>query len=207
MTFRVAILVSGTGSNMVSLIKAMADPDFGAEPVLVLSSNADAGALERARRLSVPTAIVDHRDHRGDRISFDREINARLVDARANVVCLAGFMHILGANLVETWRGRILNIHPSLLPDYKGLDTHRRAIADGQAKAGCTVHLVTAELDAGPIVAQSEVPILPADTADSLAKRVLEAEHRLYPTALKAHLASLNTEPVLPNEWQPCTNA
>ena len=144
---------------MESLIEAMNDPDFGGEPVLVLSNNPDAQALRKAHRKNVPTSVVDHRNYRHDRRLFDRKINEALVEAKVDVVCLAGFMRVLGEEFVRNWRNRMLNIHPSLLPDYKGLDTHRRAILDGKARAGCTVHLVTVELDAGPIVGQTAVPI------------------------------------------------
>ncbi len=170
---------------MEALIDAMKDPDFGAEPVLVLSNNPEATALKKARRERVPTRVVDHRGYRHDRRSFDRKINEALVEARVDVICLAGFMRILGEDFVRNWENRVLNIHPSLLPDYKGLDTHRRAILDGRDQAGCTVHLVTVELDSGPVVDQAVVPILPGDTPDSLAARVAKAEHRLYPTVLK----------------------
>lgn len=185
MTCKVAILVSGTGTNMEALIDAMSDPEFGAEPVLVLSNNPDAVALSKAHRKNVPTSVIDHRNFRHDRRSFDRKMNEALVEANADIVCLAGFMRILGEEFVRNWENRVLNIHPSLLPDYKGLDTHRRAILDGREQAGCTVHLVTVELDAGPIAGQTAVPILPGDTPDSLAARVAKAEHRLYPTVLK----------------------
>ena len=180
---------------MESLIEAMNDPDFGAEPVLVLSNNPDAEALRKAHRKNVPTSVVDHRDYRHDRRSFDGKINQALVEAKVDVVCLAGFMRILGEEFVRKWRNRVLNIHPSLLPDYKGLDTHRRAILDGKDQAGCTVHLVTVELDAGPIVGQSTVPILPDDTPDSLAARVAMAEHRLYPDVLKEFIRTLRRDP------------
>ena len=195
MTCRVAILVSGTGTNMEALIDAMEDPEFGAEPVLVLSNNSEAAALKKARRKRVPTRVVDHRGHRRDRRSFDRKINEILVEARVDVVCLAGFMRILGKEFVRNWENRILNIHPSLLPDYKGLDTHRRAILDGREQAGCTVHLATVELDAGPVLGQTAVPILPGDTPDSLAERVAKAEHRLYPTVLKEFIRSSQRNP------------
>lgn len=180
---------------MEALIGAMKDPEFGAEPVLVLSNNSDAAALTKARRERVPTRVVDHRGYRRDRRSFDRKINETLVEAGADVVCLAGFMRILGEEFVRNWENRVLNIHPSLLPDYKGLDTHRRAIRDGRKQAGCTVHLVTVELDAGPTVGQTAVPILPGDTPDSLAARVAEAEHRLYPTVLKEFIRAVQRNP------------
>ncbi len=180
---------------MESLIEAMNDPDFGAEPVLVLSNNPDAEALRKAHRKNVPTSVVDHRKYQRDRCSFDRKINEALVKANVDVVCLAGFMPILGEEFVRNWRNRVLNIHPSLLPDYKGLDTHRRAILDGREQAGCTVHLVTVELDSGPIVGQAAVPIQPDDTPDSLAARVANAEHRLYPAVLKEFIRALKRNP------------
>ena len=195
MTCKVAILVSGMGTNMESLIDAMKDPEFGAEPVLVLSDNPDAKALGKARRKSVPTSVVDHRDYRRNRPSFDRKINEVLLEAKVDVVCLAGFMRILGEEFVKNWENRILNIHPSLLPDYRGLDTHRRAILDGRKRAGCTIHLVTVELDAGPILGQTAVPILQGDTPDSLSARVATAEHRLYPTVLKDFIQAFQCNP------------
>ena len=180
---RVAVLISGRGSNMASLIEAAQDPAYPAEIVLVVSNRPDAGGLERARAAGIATAVVDHKGH-PDRASFDAALDATLREHGIEIVCLAGFMRILTPGFVESWAGRMLNIHPSLLPAFKGTDTHARALAAGVARHGCTVHFVTPELDSGPIVAQAEVPVLPDDTEDTLAARVLAQEHLLYPRAL-----------------------
>ncbi len=182
----VAILASGGGSNAVALIKAMQERDFGAEPALVLSNNADAGVLSKARELGMPTQVVDHRPFAGNRAAFDRAIGQALLDKSIDLVCLAGFLRIMTAEFVEGWQGRMINIHPSLLPKYPGLNTHQRAIDAGDTIAGCTVHLVIPELDAGPILGQRDVPILPGDSAADLAARVLVQEHILYPDMLEA---------------------
>jgi len=184
MTKRVAILISGGGSNMVRLVEAMQSGLIDATPVLVLSNIPDAGGLEKAHALGVPTAVVDHRPFKGDREKFDAAVNDALQQAAPDVVCLAGFMRILTPAFIARWEGRMLNIHPSLLPKYRGLHTHQRALDAGDRMAGCSVHLVTAELDAGPILGQTEVAVRPGDTADSLAARVLVEEHRLYPQVL-----------------------
>ena len=181
---RVAILISGGGSNMVSLVDSMTG-DHPARPVLVLSNNADAGGLIKAQERGVPTAVVDHRPHKGDRPAFEAEL-IRAIDAtEPDILCLAGFMRILTEGFTQHYAGRMLNIHPSLLPKYRGLHTHARAIEAGDTVAGCTVHEVTAELDDGPILGQARVPILPDDTPETLAARVLTQEHRLYPAALR----------------------
>jgi phosphoribosylglycinamide formyltransferase-1 len=180
---RVAVLISGRGSNMASLIEAARDPAYPAEIVLVVSNRPDAGGLERARAAGIATAVIDHKRH-PDRESFDAALDQTLREHAIEIVCLAGFMRILTPGFVEAWAGRMLNIHPSLLPEFKGTDTHRRALAAGVARHGCTVHFVTPELDSGPIVAQAEVPVLPDDTEDTLAARVLAQEHLLYPRAL-----------------------
>jgi len=184
-TRRVAILLSGGGSNMVALVRSMLEGDHAARPVLVLSNRPDAGGLARAAELGVPTAVVDHRPFHGNRAAFEDAVHDRLVAAGAEILCLAGFMRILTPGFIDRWSGRMLNTHPSLLPLYKGLHTHARAIAAGDAEAGCTVHEVTAELDDGPIRGQARVPVLPGDTEQTLAARVLEAEHRLYPAVLR----------------------
>ncbi|WP_397543150.1 phosphoribosylglycinamide formyltransferase [Roseovarius salis] len=184
MTKRVAILISGGGSNMVALVDSMTG-DHPARPCLVLSNSADAGGLQKAAARGVPTAVVDHRPFRGDRIAFETALQHELEAAGADIVCLAGFMRILTAGFVRAWKGRMLNIHPSLLPKYPGLDTHARALAAGDAEAGCTVHEVTPELDAGPVLGQARVPVRRGDTPQSLAARVLEQEHRLYPAVLR----------------------
>ena len=189
---RVAVLISGGGSNMAALADSMTG-DHPARPVLVASNDPDAGGLAEAEARGIPTAAVDHRAF-PDRASFEAILSRRLEEAAPDLVCLAGFMRILTPGFVRRWP--MLNIHPSLLPLYPGLDTHARAIAAGDAEAGCTVHEVTDELDAGPVLGQARVPILPADTPDALAARVLEREHVLYPAVLR-RLAEGNRGPVL----------
>jgi phosphoribosylglycinamide formyltransferase-1 len=196
-TVRVAILISGGGSNMVKLVDSMTG-DHPARPVLVVSNVPGAGGLERARERGVPVAVVDHRAYRGDRAAFEAALDAVLADARPEVICLAGFMRILTPAFVARHEGRILNIHPSLLPKYPGLDTHSRALAAGDADAGCSVHVVTGELDAGPLLGQARVPVLPQDTAETLAGRVLEMEHRLYPAVLRRFAEGDRTPVFLP---------
>ncbi|MGR3321035.1 MAG: phosphoribosylglycinamide formyltransferase [Pseudooceanicola sp.] len=181
---RVAILISGGGSNMVRLVESMTG-DHPARPVLVLSNDPEAGGLVRAREMGVETAAVSHRPFEGDRAAFEAALSEPLEAARPDIVCLAGFMRVLTGGFVRRWQGRMLNIHPSLLPKYRGLNTHARAIAAGNAEAGCTVHEVTPELDDGPILGQARVPVLPDDTAEALAARVLVQEHRLYPAVLR----------------------
>ena len=180
---RVAILISGRGSNMASLIEAAKAEGFPARIALVLSNKPEAGGLATAAAEGIETAVVRHRDF-PDREAFDAEIDRVLAAHDIDLVCLAGFMRILTPGFVEGWRGRMMNIHPSLLPKYKGLDTHARALAAGDTEHGCTVHFVVPELDSGPIVEQGRVPILPGDDEASLAARVLETEHTLYPKAL-----------------------
>ncbi|MDP1632012.1 MAG: phosphoribosylglycinamide formyltransferase [Caulobacter sp.] len=181
---RVGVLVSGGGSNMVALVEAARAPDCPYEVALVLSNNPEAPGLARAAALGVPTLAIDHRPFGKDREAHERAIDAALRDARCDLVALAGYMRILTPFLVEAWAGRMLNIHPSLLPKYPGLHTHQRALDAGDATAGCTVHLVTAGVDEGPILGQAQVPVLPGDTAETLAARVLVEEHRLYPRCL-----------------------
>ena len=181
---RVAILISGDGSNMVALIEASRAADCPYEVVLVLSNNPDAGGLAKAAALGVPTLVLDHRPHGKDRQAHERLIDAALREAGAEYVALAGYMRVLTPWLVEAWAGRMLNIHPALLPKYPGLNTHQRALDAGDAEAGCTVHLVTAGVDEGPILGQARVAVLPGDTAATLAARVKADEHRLYPAAL-----------------------
>jgi phosphoribosylglycinamide formyltransferase 1 len=182
---RVAILISGRGSNMVALIEAAKAEDYPAAIVLVLSNRSDATGLERARESGIETAIVDHRQFGEDRESFERALDALLQQHRIDLICLAGFMRLLTSTFVRRWSGRMLNIHPALLPQFKGLDTHRRALAAGVERHGATVHFVVPEMDSGPIVAQESVPVLDGDTEETLARRVLEAEHRIYPQALR----------------------
>lgn len=180
---RIGILISGGGSNMEALVRAMQTGIVAGEPVLVISNRPDAGGLGRAAALGVPVATVDHRDFT-DRASFEEALNARLDTAGVSVVCLAGFMRVLGAAFLSRWQGRLLNIHPSLLPLFPGLDTHARVLEAGMAVHGATVHEVTAALDAGPILGQAVIPVAAGDTAQSLAARLLPMEHRLYPAAL-----------------------
>jgi len=181
---KVGILISGRGSNMVSLIEASRAPDCPYEVALVLSDNPDAPGLERARALGVEAKAIDRRLYGKDREAHERIIDDALRNAGVEYVALAGYMRILTPFLVGAWEGRMINIHPSLLPKYPGLDTHRRAIEAGDAQAGCTVHLVTNDLDCGPVLGQARVPILPGDDDHALAERVLAEEHRLYPAAL-----------------------
>jgi phosphoribosylglycinamide formyltransferase-1 len=195
-TRRVAILISGGGSNMVRLVESMTG-DHPARPVLVLSNRPGAGGLARAEALGVPTAVVDHTAF-PDRESFEAALDAALAPARPDILCLAGFMRVLTAGFVRRWEGRILNIHPSLLPKYRGLDTHARALAAGDAAHGCTVHEVTPALDDGPILGQARVPVEPGDTPDTLAARVLAAEHVLYPAVLRRFAAGDRTPVRLP---------
>ena len=182
---RTAVLLSGRGSNMKALVAAARRPDFPAEIALVLSDKPQAPGLEAAREAGVAAEAVDFRRFSG-KPAFEAELDLRLRAAGVELVCLAGFMHILSASFVERWEGRILNIHPSLLPDLRGLNTHERALAERRAEHGCTVHYVSAELDAGPTIAMARVPVLPADDPESLAARVLIEEHRIYPEALEA---------------------
>lgn len=182
----IAILISGRGSNMRVLLDAAREPDCPYEVVLVASNDPEAAGLAIARDAGIATFAHSHKGLK--RAEFDAIIDKALRDAGARYVALAGYMRILSEAFVQGWAGRMLNIHPSLLPKYKGLDTHGRAIAAGDAEAGCSVHVVTAELDDGEVVAQARVPILPGDTADALADRVLAEEHRLYPAALADYI-------------------
>ncbi len=184
MTKRVAILISGGGSNMVALVNSMTG-DHPARPCLVLSNVPGAGGLAKAESLGVPTATLDHKPFGADRLGFETALSSVLDDAQPDIICLAGFMRVLSPAFTSRWAGRVLNIHPSLLPKYKGLNTHARAIAAGDSEAGCSVHEVTAELDGGPILGQARVPVLPGDTPGTLAARVLPFEHRLYPAVLR----------------------
>jgi formyltetrahydrofolate-dependent phosphoribosylglycinamide formyltransferase len=181
-----AILISGRGSNMAALLAAAADPSYPARIVLVLSNRPDAAGLDRAREAGIPTAVVDHRAFKGDRAAFEAAVTARLDAAGVEIVALAGFLRVLTEGFVARWQDRLVNIHPSLLPAFKGLDTHARALAAGVKIHGCTVHLVRAGVDEGPILAQAAVPVRDDDTEATLAARVLEQEHRIYPPALAA---------------------
>ncbi len=170
---------------MVRLVEDMQADDHPAEPVLVLANDADAGGLKKAADLGVSTAVVDHRPFAGDRKAFEAVLQAELEKAAPDILCLAGFMRVLTEDFVTPWDGKMLNIHPSLLPKYKGLHTHARALEAGDAEHGCSVHLVTPALDDGPILGQARVPIHQGDTPDDLAARVLVQEHRLYPAVLR----------------------
>ena len=182
---RTGILISGRGSNMSALIEAARGLDFPAEIALVLSDKPQAAGLEAARAAGVAARALDGRAFAG-KPEFESAVTAALAAAGIELICLAGFMRILSAAFVERWRGRILNIHPSLLPDLRGLHTHERALDEARTEHGCTVHFVTADLDAGPIVAQARVPVKPGDDPTRLAARVLIEEHRIYPQALDA---------------------
>jgi phosphoribosylglycinamide formyltransferase-1 len=181
----VAILISGRGSNMAALIEAAKVPDYPAEIALVLSNVPDAAGLTRARGAAVVTAVLDHKPFGRDRAAFETALQKILDEHRIDLICLAGFMRLFTAEFVQRWSGRMLNIHPSLLPLFPGLDPHGQALRAGAKTSGATVHFVIPETDAGPIIAQESVPVLPDDTSESLAARVLEAEHRIYPLALK----------------------
>ncbi|HEY5378640.1 MAG TPA: phosphoribosylglycinamide formyltransferase [Pseudolabrys sp.] len=182
---RVAVLISGRGSNMASLIEAAKHKDYPAEIVLVLSNRPEAAGLELARGAGITTEVIDHTVFGKDRAVFDGTMQAVLEEHGIDIVCLAGFMRLLTPAFVAQWPQRMLNIHPSLLPALKGLDTHRRALEAGAKVHGATVHFVTAELDSGPIIVQDAVPVQPDDTEEKLAARVLEVEHRIYAAALK----------------------
>ena len=183
---RTAVLISGRGSNMAALIEAAGKSDYPAEIALVASNVADAAGIGRAAAAGIETAVVDHRPYGKEREAFERALDAELAARRIDLVCLAGFMRLLTPWFVDRWQGRMINIHPSLLPAFKGLDTHARALAAGVKIHGATVHFVVPETDAGPIIVQAAVPVADDDTADSLAARVLAAEHRIYPFALAA---------------------
>jgi phosphoribosylglycinamide formyltransferase 1 len=178
-----AVLISGRGSNLAALIGACERPGAAAEIALVISNRADAPGLERAQAAGIAVEVVDHRRF-ASRDDFDRALSKTLEESDVELVCLAGFMRVLGSWFTERWRDRLLNVHPSLLPAFPGLDTHRRALAAGVRFSGCTVHFARAEVDAGPIIVQGAVPVRAHDTPDTLAARVLVAEHRCYPLAL-----------------------
>ncbi|TDI58381.1 MAG: phosphoribosylglycinamide formyltransferase [Alphaproteobacteria bacterium] len=181
---KLGVLISGRGSNLQALIDACADAGYPAEIVLVISNRPGAKGLEHASAAGIPAQIIEHTAYSG-RESFDRDVDAALRAAGVELICLAGFMRLLSAWLVEAWPNRIVNIHPSLLPAFKGTDSHAQALAAGVEVSGCTVHFVVPEMDAGPIILQAEVPVLAGDDADSLAARVLTAEHQCYPRAVR----------------------
>jgi phosphoribosylglycinamide formyltransferase-1 len=180
---RTGILISGRGSNMQALIRAAQDPRYPAEIAVVISNRADAKGLDFARAQGIATEVIDHKPF-GRCEDFERTLDAALKRHQIELVALAGFMRIMTPSFVDQWRDRIINIHPSLLPDYKGLHTHERVLADGAARHGCTVHVLRHDVDAGPIIAQARVPVLKSDTPETLAQRVLDAEHKIYPRAL-----------------------
>jgi phosphoribosylglycinamide formyltransferase 1 len=182
---RVAVLISGRGSNMVALIDAAKAQDYPAEIALVVSNIPDAQGLARAQRSRIATKTIDHKKFGDDREAFEHALDAELNAQRIDLLCLAGFMRLLTPWFVTRWQGRMLNIHPALLPQFKGLHTHRRAIEAGAMRHGATVHFVVPEMDSGPIVAQDSVPVMDGDTEETLAARVLEIEHQIYPQALR----------------------
>ncbi|WGW02836.1 phosphoribosylglycinamide formyltransferase [Tropicibacter oceani] len=192
---KVAILISGGGSNMIKLVESMTG-DHPARAVVVASNDPQAGGLQKAAAMGIATLAVDHRPFGKDRAAFEDALQQALAPYQPDIICLAGFMRVLTAGFVQPWAGRMLNIHPSLLPKYKGLHTHARALEAGDSEAGCTVHEVTPALDDGPILGQARVPVLPGDTPDALAARVLVQEHRLYPAVLR-RFASGDRTPVL----------
>ncbi len=192
MTKRVAIFISGGGSNMRALVASMTG-DHPARPAVVVSNNEGAGGIAWARAQGLATEVVDHRPFGADRAGFEAELDRALAGHAPDIICLAGFMRVLTAGFVTPWKGRMLNIHPSLLPKYRGLGTHARALAAGDTEHGCTVHEVTAELDGGPILGQARVSVLPGDTTEALAARVLEQEHILYPAVLARFAAGERT--------------
>ena len=181
---RVAVLISGRGSNMAALIDAAKDKNYPAEIVLVLSNRPDAGGLDTARANDIATEVVDHTQYGKDRAAFEAALQAALIKHRIEIVCLAGFMRLLTAAFVEAWPERLINIHPALLPAFKGIDTHQRALDAGAKAHGATVHFVVPEMDAGPIIMQGAVAVRPDDTEETLGRRVLAVEHRIYPLAL-----------------------
>ena len=180
---RTAVLISGRGSNMMALVEAARDPGFPAEIVCVVSNKLDAKGLNFAAANGIPTKVIDHKAY-PTREAFETALDDHLRSMKIEIIALAGFMRVLTAGFIAGWEGRIINIHPSLLPAYKGLHTHERVLADGAKTHGCSVHLVTAALDDGPVLLQKAVPVLPDDTPDSLAARVLIEEHKIYPKAL-----------------------
>src|SRR5690348_6157439 len=182
---RVAVLISGRGSNMAALIEAAKERSYPAEIALVVSNRPDAAGLARAEAHAIPTAVIDHRPYGKDRAAFERALQAALDEHRVELVCLGGFMRLLTRDFVLRWQGRMLNIHPALLPSFPGLDPHGQALKAGVKISGATVHFVIPETDAGPILMQGAVAISDHDTVDTLAERVLEVEHRIYPAALR----------------------
>jgi phosphoribosylglycinamide formyltransferase-1 len=185
MKHRVAILISGRGSNMMALIEAARRQDFPAEIVVVISNKADAAGLLRAREAGIPTVAIESKAYGQDRAGFETKLQSALDEHRVDLICLGGFMRLFTAGFVQRWHGRMLNIHPSLLPSFPGLDPHGQALRAGVKISGATVHFVIPETDAGPIVMQGAIPVRDDDTAETLAARILEIEHRIYPEALR----------------------
>ena len=191
---RIAIMISGRGSNMRSLIDACAKPSFPASIELIISNNPDAEGLEIARKSGISTQVIDDYDFGNNRQAHERQINAALQAHHVTTVCLAGYMRLLSSFLINEWKGKILNIHPSLLPAFPGLDTHKKALKKGVKIHGCTIHIVTEKMDDGPILGQAAIPVLPDDTENTLAKRVLDQEHLLYPRVLKNFLLGFEAD-------------
>lgn len=187
---RVVVLISGNGSNLQALIDAAKAPDYPAKIILVISNKADAYGLTRAKQAGIPTQVIAHMDY-PDRATFDAALDAALTNAQAEFICLAGFMRVLTEGFVEKWAGRMVNIHPSLLPKFKGLNTHQRAMDAGETTHGCSVHWVSAGVDEGAVIAQKSLPVLPDDTAETLQQRVHALEHQLYPEALRHALLNV----------------
>jgi phosphoribosylglycinamide formyltransferase-1 len=183
---RVAVLISGRGSNLAALVEAAKEPSYPAEIALVVSNNPEAAGLAHARTAGILTAAIDHRPYGKDRAAFEAALQQVLDAHRIDLICLAGFMRLLTASFTSAWQGRIINIHPALLPAFRGLDTHARVLAAGATTHGATVHFVVPEMDGGPIIAQAAVPVLADDTPETLAARVLAVEHKIYPQALRA---------------------
>jgi len=181
---KLAVLISGRGSNLQSLIDACQAPDFPAEIVLVLSNVAGVAGLDRATKAGIPTVVVNHKDY-PDRATFEEAVHAEISRAKPDLVCLAGFMRILTDGFIKLWNNRLINIHPSLLPAFRGLHTHERVLETGARFAGCTIHFVRPAMDDGPIIVQAAVPVRPGDTPESLGARVLEQEHKIYPLAVR----------------------
>ena len=190
---RTAVLISGRGSNMMALVEAAREPAFPAEIACVVSNRADAKGLEFAASHGIATRVIDHKAF-ATREEFEAALDQYLRAMQVEIIALAGFMRVLTAGFIARWDGRMINIHPSLLPAYKGLHTHERALADGAKTHGCSVHLVTPELDGGPVLLQAEVPVLEGDTPDTLAARVLKEEHKIYPQALAWLANRINEE-------------
>jgi phosphoribosylglycinamide formyltransferase-1 len=203
---KAGVLISGRGSNLAALIEAARAPGYPAEIALVLSNEPAAGGLARAAAAGIATAVVSHREHAG-KAAFEAALEQRLRAAGVELVALAGFMRVLSPGFVLRWQGRLINIHPSLLPAFPGLDTHARALEAGVRLAGCTVHFVSAEVDGGPIIGQAAVPVRPDDTAETLAARVLVAEHRLYPACLAAVAAGHIVLAAGRSRWQAAARA